>query len=244
VGPLLGQWGHSVVVAHNGREAVALSEARPFDVILMDVQMPEMNGLDATAAIRAREGATGGHVPIVAMTAHAMASDREQCLDAGMDAYVSKPLRAGDLFETIEAIASGLDDEEARAPAPAGGAEADVLDTATIVANFGGSHRVVREVIDVFLADSGPRLAAIRQAAADNDAAGLANAAHALKGSVGLFSRGRTFEAARHIETTARAGDLPDALEAVGRLEAAVPELQARLRAVRDSLNPARPAPR
>ena len=88
----------------NGRDAVATSGAQRFDLILMDVQMPQMDGLEATAAIRAREHATGGHMPIIALTAHAMTGDRERCLAAGMDAYVSKPLRPDELFATIESV--------------------------------------------------------------------------------------------------------------------------------------------
>jgi PAS domain S-box-containing protein len=241
---LLAQWGHEVVVASHGQEAVALSEGQPFDVVLMDVQMPEMNGLDAAAAIRVRERGAGGHVPIIAMTAHAMASDREQCLDAGMDAYVSKPLRAGDLFEAIEQVSSSMEAGDARAPAPVEGADADVFDVETLRANFGGSHDLVREVIDVFLADSVTMLAATRRAAANRDAGQLASAAHALKGSIGLFGRGRSFETARTIEAKAKAGDLSGAVETAGQLDAAVASFAARLRAVRDSLPKPRSAPR
>jgi two-component system sensor histidine kinase/response regulator len=93
---------HSVVVAVNGKEAIAALASRQFDVVLMDVEMPEMDGLEATAVIRAKERQTGEHVPIIAMTAHAMKGDRDRCLAAGMDDYLSKPVRAGILFETIQ----------------------------------------------------------------------------------------------------------------------------------------------
>jgi CheY-like chemotaxis protein len=104
---LLEKRGHSVAVAGNGHEALAALDQQFFDVVLMDVQMPEMDGLEATAAIRARERITGRHVPIVAMTAAAMKGDRERCLEAGMDGYVSKPLQPKDLFDTIERLAAG-----------------------------------------------------------------------------------------------------------------------------------------
>ena len=94
--------GHSVVVANNGHEALAALEKETFDVVLMDVQMPEMDGFDATIAIRRKEQTTGEHVPIIAMTAHAMKGDRERCLEAGMDAYVSKPIEAAELYRAIE----------------------------------------------------------------------------------------------------------------------------------------------
>ena len=94
---------HDVTVATDGRQAVNLVEQQTFDVVLMDVQMPVMDGLEATRVIRARERNTDRHVPIVAMTAHAMKGDRERCLAAGMDHYVSKPIRAARLFETLAA---------------------------------------------------------------------------------------------------------------------------------------------
>jgi signal transduction histidine kinase/DNA-binding response OmpR family regulator len=99
---LLQREGHEVFIANNGLEALREFEERPFDLILMDVQMPQMDGLEATAAIRRREKARGGHIPIIAMTAHAMADDRERCLAAGMDSYVSKPVDIHRLLETIE----------------------------------------------------------------------------------------------------------------------------------------------
>jgi CheY-like chemotaxis protein len=94
--------GHVVVVAGNGREAIAALEGGEFDVVLMDMQMPEMDGFEATAAIRKQEQETGRHLPIVALTAHAMEQDRERCLNAGMDAYLSKPIHAAELFATLE----------------------------------------------------------------------------------------------------------------------------------------------
>jgi len=101
---LLEKYGHTVVVANHGREAIAAVQSREFDLILMDVEMPEMDGFEATAAIRAWENETGTHIPIVAMTAHAMKGDRERCLEAGMDDYVAKPIRAKQLFDTIETV--------------------------------------------------------------------------------------------------------------------------------------------
>src|SRR5262249_56704176 len=89
---LLERRGHKVTIANNGREALDALAARSFDVVLMDVQMPEMGGFEATRVIRERERATGAHLPIIAMTAHAMKGDRERCLEAGMDEYLTKPL--------------------------------------------------------------------------------------------------------------------------------------------------------
>jgi CheY-like chemotaxis protein len=101
---LLQKHGHEVVVAGNGKEAIAKLREQSFDVVLMDVEMPEMDGLEATAVIRTQERQAGGHIPIIAMTAHAMKGDRERCLEAGMDGYVSKPIRARQLLETMAAV--------------------------------------------------------------------------------------------------------------------------------------------
>lgn len=104
---LLEKKGHRVVVAETGRAALDLLETQSFDLVLMDVQMPEMDGLEATAAIRKREASGGGHIPIIAMTAHAMVGDRERCIEAGMDDYVSKPVRAEDLLLAIHGLMAG-----------------------------------------------------------------------------------------------------------------------------------------
>src|SRR5205807_7075524 len=104
---LLEKQGHTIAIANNGREAIAAWEREPFDLILMDVQMPEIDGLMATIAIRQREASVGGRTPILAMTAHAMKGDRERCLEAGMDSYVSKPIRSDELFAAINALVAG-----------------------------------------------------------------------------------------------------------------------------------------
>jgi CheY-like chemotaxis protein len=106
---LLSMWGHQVTVAANGKIAVDLWQQGNFDLILMDLQMPEMDGIEATQLIRQREQEQGGHVPIVAMTAHAVKGYRERCLDSGMDGYISKPVRKQQLYEAIEPFFGNLD---------------------------------------------------------------------------------------------------------------------------------------
>ena len=101
---LLEKQGHTVTVAGNGKEALAALDKEAFDLVLMDVQMPEMDGFEATAAIRRQEQATGQHLPIIAMTAHAMKGDRERCLAAGMDGYISKPFHARELAAAIDTL--------------------------------------------------------------------------------------------------------------------------------------------
>jgi two-component system sensor histidine kinase/response regulator len=199
---------HRVTTVGNGRDAVATSAEQLFDLILMDVQMPEMSGLEATAAIRARERDTGVHVPIIAMTAYAMAGDRERCLAAGMDGYLSKPIRPDDLIAAI----AGLFTEEPNAPAENSAAAAHgtppaTIDQAQLLDDFGQNGKLLAQVIGVFLSDLPKRLAEIRRCRASHDAGALAAAAHALKGSVGLFSQGPAYEAVRELEHSARSGD-------------------------------------
>jgi len=217
--------GHTVTVAPNGRVAVDRAAAESFDVILMDVQMPELGGLEATTEIRAREQSTGAHVPIVAMTAHAMTGDRERCLAAGMDAYVSKPLRQDDLFGAIDALFISR-------PADAVPAE-PALDEPALVAGFGGNRALLLEVADVFLTDSVALMAAVRRAVDARDAGALVAPAHALKGSVGLFTQAGAYRTAQQLERMAKNGDLTDASAACEELEAGMAALHASLMELR-----------
>jgi CheY-like chemotaxis protein len=104
---LLEKRGHAVAVAANGRETLEALAREPFDLVLMDVQMPEMDGFETTAAIRRAEGRTGKRVPIIAMTAHAMKGDRERCLRAGMDGYLAKPIQPKELYDAIDRLMAG-----------------------------------------------------------------------------------------------------------------------------------------
>src|SRR5262249_15838069 len=131
---MLSKRGHAVRVAGDGLEAVDLVSREAFDLVLMDVHMPRMGGLEAAATIRAREKTTGGHVPIVALTALAMKGDREKCLEAGMDAYVSKPLRAAELFGTLETLLSSREGD-VMTQESAGTPDAAAIDEARLMEN-------------------------------------------------------------------------------------------------------------
>jgi PAS domain S-box-containing protein len=228
---LLRQRGYKVATVSNGRLAVARALTEPFDAIVMDVQMPEMGGLEATAAIRESERATGAHVPIIALTAHAMAGDKTECLAAGMDGYVSKPLNPDELFAAIDAL---LPPTDASTVSPARVPDAPpAVDRVTLLAGFGGNARLLDDVVEVFLTDAPVLMARVQDAAKARDARELAAAAHAVKGTVGFFSRGDAYESARLLERMARSGDL-DAVDstravltdAVTRLTAELAELR------------------
>ena len=210
---LLKQEGHAVTLAKDGQEAVAAAAGGVFDLILMDVQMPIMSGLEATAAIRARESAgPGRRVPIMAMTAHAMPSDREACLQAGMDGYVSKPIRLEELLAAVDGIDGG-----AGAPAPAPRRKPSAA-TAALLANFGGDPALLAEVIEMMLAATPATEREIDRARAAGDTPAVAAAAHSLKGTVGLFAKAAAYEAAAELERAARHGEIDGIQSAAARL--------------------------
>jgi two-component system, sensor histidine kinase and response regulator len=196
--------GHSVVTVANGRLAVNVAGSRSFDVVLMDVQMPEIDGLSATRLIRHREAASGVHVPIVAMTAHAMAGDRERCLDAGMNDYVSKPVHPHELVEAVErAVEPQRTDRVDRVPVAHPGA-AVVFDREAARTRLGGDDRLLREMIAIFRTESPGLMAAVKRAAASNDLDGLRQAAHTLRGALGTVRAPLAYDAATRLEGFAR----------------------------------------
>ena len=204
---MLEKSGHTVMIAGNGREALAAVRTAEFDAVFMDLQMPEMNGFEATAAIRERELITGAHVPIIAMTAHAMTGDRERCIAAGMDAYVSKPIRARELFEALDRAME------------IGGEQTPGLDQTVVVDGFGGDHELVHEIAMLFLDDYQPRMDEIAEAVAARDSKRLERAAHTLRGSAANFNAQEAVDAVLFLESMGRIGDLTGAEEALAAVE-------------------------
>jgi two-component system sensor histidine kinase/response regulator len=219
---LLEKAGHSVVLAGNGKEALEAVDREPFDVVLMDVQMPEMGGFEATAFIRARENG-GRRVPIIALTAHAMKGDREACLEAGMDGYVAKPISPKLLFQEIEAFTTTVRPPAAAAPA---------LDTEALLDRFDGDRTLLDEIAAIFLEDYPQRLAAIESAVQQRDPAALQAAAHSLKGSAGTFGAAPAVEAALRLELMGRQQDLTDVELAFAELKKLMTDLTGELTAL------------
>ena len=226
VAGMLASGGHQVVVVDNGQQAVEAVQRQVFDVVLMDIQMPEMNGLEATAAIRAAERGSGRRLPIIAMTAHAMTGDRERCLAGGMDGYVAKPIRIADMFATIAALVAG----EA---SPEDGAAVIVDEQKLLSHAFAGNAALLVDVIDAFTTETPPALAAMHEAVDAGNLAALARAAHKMKGTVGVFTTGPALAAAVELETAARADDVNRARAALVRFEKGIGQLGDRLREVR-----------
>jgi HPt (histidine-containing phosphotransfer) domain-containing protein len=198
----------------------------------MDVQMPEMSGLEAAVAIRDRERTAGGHVPIVALTARAMAGDREQCFEAGMDAYVSKPLRPEELYAAIESVLSSQS-VGANAPARTTGGS---VDREALLAGLGGRVDLLKHVVEVFLEDAPAMLSRIKEALGKGNGTAVAAIAHSLKGSVGLFSQGEAYEGARRLEQLGRSGELGGGEAVHAEVEASISALTTELKSVLSQL--------
>ncbi|HXP44532.1 MAG TPA: response regulator [Candidatus Acidoferrales bacterium] len=222
---VLQKMGHTPVLAQTGKEALALASAEKFDLAFMDVQMPEMDGLAATAAIRKSETNSRAHLPIFAMTAHAMTGDRERCLEAGMDGYITKPVRFSDIEQTLAGLAGtpGTPVEPAQA---ASWNKVEALD------RIGGDEELLREVCEIFLEESPKLLKKLQQAVAAGDADGVVRAAHSLKGESSYLSAGGTSRAARQLEEMGHNKDLSHARDTLAVLEREVAGLHLDLKAL------------
>ncbi|MGB0129779.1 MAG: response regulator, partial [Rhodocyclaceae bacterium] len=241
---MLARLGHTATVVNDGVEAVALVQQRRFDAILMDVQMPQMSGIDATRAIRAYEASRGIRTPIIAMTANAFAEDRERCIEAGMDDYLSKPVHR-DLLATALARISG---RSATAPAaanpstPVDPAAQDVrqFEREATLKSLAGDAELLAELAAVFVTTCSDQLQTLRRAATLGDWPAVAQVAHSVKGGATVFGAKHCIEAAQQVERLARAGD-PASDLAVKKLAAVASQLVDELRHEMESRVPETP---
>jgi two-component system sensor histidine kinase/response regulator len=183
----------------------------------MDVQMPEMDGMEASRAIRKKEKDTGRHIPIVAMTAHAMPEDRQRCLEAGMDDYVSKPIQPKNLVEVIERVLDNFQksNEADNLEAP----HAGIFDKKSLLERLDGDEELLKEILRTFLEDTPVRMEEIRLALREKDAAGLELQAHSLKGAAMNISGEGLQSLSGEIEVAGKRSDLAKAGSLVGKLE-------------------------
>jgi two-component system, sensor histidine kinase and response regulator len=217
---------HNIVLAANGRQALeALEKVRPpgFDIVLMDIQMPEMDGMEATAAIRKAEKSSGKHLPIVAMTANAMRGDRERYLSVGMDGYISKPIDPRLLFAEMERCLAGIKQGTAMTENPS--PHAEQLDRASLLDRVEGDQELLAEMIQLFLADAPQLLGAMRHALLLGDMILLERSAHSMKGAAGNMSALVTANAAQQLEQSAKKGDTELSKGYLAALEGAVERL-------------------
>jgi signal transduction histidine kinase/DNA-binding response OmpR family regulator len=213
---LLVRRGHRVRVANNGREALSLAEGGAFDLLLLDVHMPELDGFQVVRAVRERERAAGGHLPIIALTARSRQEDRERCLAAGMDDFLAKPIQAADLGAAIERVVG--------ARPPAGRPGPSLLDPRVLLAACGGDPAILEKICQVFQARLPDHLAAVQEALRERDAPRLREAAHKLSGMVAAFST-VAGGVASDLEDHAAGGQLEEAQPLMERLETMTQEL-------------------
>jgi hypothetical protein len=234
---LLQRQGHQVTVANNGLEAVAQWQLGGYDAILMDVDMPEMNGYQATQRIRELEQQSGQHIAIVAMTAHAMQGAREECLRHGMDGYVSKPIEVATLLDELGRHIPALSatnspealphDKQANAEEPTGA----IADLAKLRQSIDNNRDLYAELVQLYRHDAPLKIGAIHEGLAQGDSDKVRHAAHALKGMVGIFYAERTLAAAQAVETLAGQVGMPGGVQAIERLERTLTDFDAALNA-------------
>jgi CheY-like chemotaxis protein len=258
---ILERSGHTVTIVTNGAEAVAALRAdHAFDLVLMDVQMPEMDGLTATTLVREFEQTVGRHTPIVAMTAHAMKGDRERCLAAGMDGYVTKPIRGQELEAAIDEVMRRPDEKQSagerkgaaagvaakvpddrskgaaqngdRAPAsPSAEASREIIDFDEALAGLGGDQDLLNYVIELFFDELMGLSSQLEAAIAARDEATLQRTAHTLKGSLSHLAAHAATEAAMRLEQLGAARSLSDVGTAYQALVDELERLEPALRA-------------
>ena len=226
---MLNKRGHSPVIASNGKEALGVLDRESVDLILMDVQMPEMDGFEATKLIREREKGNGEHIPIVAMTAHALTGDRERCLSAGMDSYISKPIRAEQLFTIIQDLVN-RPQEKKKENTPASQDRArlaeDVFDLSMVMKSLDGDMALFEELANLFSSVAADNIAKLREGVAKGDPSAVEEATHTLRGSVGNFGAKRTLDAVHRLELIGKNGTWAEAEAAQLDLEREIKVLE------------------
>jgi len=221
---LIEKRGDTLVVAKSGREALAILENRQFDLILMDIQMPEMSGIEVTAAIREKEEGTGRHIPIIATTASAIKGDKDRWLEAGMDAYLAKPIDKDTLFETMDML--NCSSQALKNGVPTARPINRVFDMAMALESLDGDFDLLREIIGISLAQFSKHMQNIQDGISKEDSKLLERAAHALKGAAANLLASGVMQAASQLEEMGRTGSLTGSKEALRSLEEEMEKLQ------------------
>jgi len=233
---MLQNMGHQVTVVDNGLEAVEFTDKQSFDMVLMDVQMPGMDGYEATSKIRMRERHTGRHMPIIAITAHAMKGVQEDCLAAGMDGYITKPMRAKDLYHAIASVTALV--SPLKVDPAAEMADAEVFDRRALLERLSQRHDLVRKMVGLFRSERPRMMASLKEALASGNAQVLASAAHAMKGAIGNLGALQAYAEVREIEELARRNQLPEAAAVLTKLERDIGRFQDALENLGNEMKP------
>jgi signal transduction histidine kinase/CheY-like chemotaxis protein len=213
---LLSTRGHAVRVVGNGREALTLANAADFDLMLLDVHMPELDGFQVIRSIREQERNTGSHLPVIALTARSRKEDRELCLAAGMDDFLAKPIQTDDLWATIDRVAG--------APGPTDRPAAPLIDARVLLAACGGDPAILKSISETLVARLPDHLAGLREALLNQDALWVREVAHKLSGMVAAFSTAAG-AVASDIEDHAALGQLEEVATLMEQLETMAREL-------------------
>ena len=210
---ILEKLGHRIVVANNGVEALNMLEQSKFDIVFMDVQMPEMDGLAATRELRRREGTTNTRIPVVAMTAHAMKGDRENCLDAGMDDYLGKPIRLKDVAQKLVDMFPNGSEEKVKPPIQfeQSSPTQDIAAWPIALANVGNDETLLNDLVDIFLEETPLLMSQAAEAATKQDTQSLSAAAHSIKGSMLFLNPEVALQSAQELEQLAANGNIEEA---------------------------------
>jgi len=226
---ILQRAGHDAILVTNGKEAVEAVTRERFDVVLMDVQMPVMGGFEATRLIREAEASSGRRTPIIAVTAHAMKGDREDCFAAGMDGFAPKPIQSAKLLEMLDRLGSESTPAVTTRAESADNTDSAILDEVGLMKIVSGNQALAGELAGLFLEDLAPRVTEITAAVDGRDAERLRMGAHALAGSALTLKAGVVAAAARVLESLARSGELAESRVALANLNSAVATLRPRL---------------
>jgi signal transduction histidine kinase/CheY-like chemotaxis protein/HPt (histidine-containing phosphotransfer) domain-containing protein len=210
---MLEKMGHIPTIANNGREALSMIKAESFDVILMDVQMPEIDGLTATRTIREQEKQSRSHIPIIAMTAHAMKGDRELCLEAGMDGYLSKPATSRGISEALTSVLGLKTTTHELSAPPRLRAASLTWDRSKALERVDGDESLLRELVEIFLVESARQLASLQHAISTGNLKEIERTAHSLKGELGYLGLAGAAQKAKDLERMGREGTLQPAAD-------------------------------
>jgi signal transduction histidine kinase/DNA-binding NarL/FixJ family response regulator len=208
---LLEKRGHKVVGVGNGKDALSSMEKQRFDAVILDEEMPGMGGLEVVRAVRRMERSAGAHIPMILVTGNDSEEARRRSSEAGVDAHVAKPFQELELFRTIEGLCGAVVAASAPSASAIEAASAPVFDPQELLNRVGGNPRAMRDIVRIFLEDAPRRMLAIRKALARRDAAALALAAHALRGSVAMLGAKDIAAMAGRIEALGRAGSIAEA---------------------------------